>query len=147
MLNQIRLLLAGLIVTLAGQTQDSTKKFTLLYTNDLHAHLEPHNVKWIHETRSVGGFANIATLVKKEKASNPHTLYVDAGDYFTGPYISSLTKGEAVIDVLNTLPLDATCIGNHEFDHGWENVPAQFKKAKFPILNGNIFVKSTQSLT
>lgn len=139
----------ALLIHLIGQVsiaQDSTVKFNLLYTNDLHAHVEPHLVKWVSETRKVGGFANISSLVKQEKEKNPHTLYVDAGDYFTGPYISSLTKGEAIIDILNTLHLDAATIGNHEFDHGWENVPLQFSKARFPILNGNIFVKSTQSL-
>jgi 5'-nucleotidase len=140
--------LSILLLFVAGITlsQAQTKNFTLLYTNDLHSHLEPHKINWVSESRHVGGFANIATLVKKEKNNNPHTLYVDAGDFFTGPYISKLTKGEAVIDVLNQLPLDIACIGNHEFDHGWENMQTQLKKASFPIVNGNIFVKKTGSL-
>lgn len=130
----------------AATAQDSLRAITLLYTNDLHAHLEPQKIGWISDTRLVGGFANIATLVKKEKAANPNTIYVDAGDYFTGPYISYLTRGEAVIDVMNTLSLDAACIGNHEFDHGWENVPVQLNKATFPVLNGNIFLKSAPAV-
>lgn len=130
------------ITSLSAFAQD----LTILYTNDLHAHLDPLKTAWISETRTVGGFANIATLVKKEKKANPNTVYFDAGDFFTGPYISSLTKGEAVIDVMNTLPLDAVCIGNHEFDHGWQNMLTQFQKAKFPILNGNIFYKNTEKL-
>jgi 2',3'-cyclic-nucleotide 2'-phosphodiesterase (5'-nucleotidase family) len=140
--------LSILLLFVAGFTlsQAQTKNFTLLYTNDLHSHLEPHKINWVSESRHVGGFANIATLVKKEKNNNPHTLYVDAGDFFTGPYISTLTKGEAVIDVLNQMPLDIACIGNHEFDHGWENMQTQLKKASFPIVNGNIFVKKTGSL-
>ena len=35
---------------------------------------------------------------------------------------------------MNLLGLDATCIGNHEFDYGWENILEQFKRAEFPIL-------------
>ncbi|MFZ9695871.1 MAG: bifunctional metallophosphatase/5'-nucleotidase, partial [Chitinophagaceae bacterium] len=127
-------------------TNGQTKSFSLLYTNDLHSHLEPHTINWVSNTRPVGGFANIATLVKKEKSNNPHTLYVDAGDFFTGPYISTLTKGEAVIDVLNQMPLDIACIGNHEFDHGWENTQTQLAKANFPIVNGNIFIQKTGAL-
>jgi 2',3'-cyclic-nucleotide 2'-phosphodiesterase (5'-nucleotidase family) len=139
------LLLAALLATnLFAQGQ--SKNLTLLYTNDLHAHLEPQKLGWISDTRLIGGFANIATLVKEEKKKNPNTIYVDAGDFFTGPYISSLTKGEAIIDVLNNMSLDIACIGNHEFDHGWQNVPKQFKKAKFPIVNGNIFIKSNNKL-
>ncbi len=122
------------------------RKLTVLYTNDLHSHLEPHIVPWVSKTRKVGGFANIATLVKKEKRANRHTVYFDAGDFFTGPYVSSLTKGEAVIDAMNHLGLDAVAAGNHEFDHGWKNTQEQFAKAKFPILNGNIFVKETGKL-
>ena len=123
-----------------------SQELTILYTNDLHAHLEPFKTAWVSETRNVGGFANITTLVKKEKAANPNTLYFDAGDFFTGPYVSTLTKGEAVIDAMNAMQIDAACIGNHEFDHGWQNMLTQFKKAKFPILNGNIFYKNTEKL-
>lgn len=123
-----------------------TKKLTVLYTNDLHSHFESQIVPWADKDRLIGGFANIATLVKREKAANPNTVYFDAGDSFAGPYVSSLTKGEAVIDAMNYLGLDAACVGNHEFDYGWENARAQFAKAKFPLLNGNIFIKGTNKL-
>ena len=138
--------LAAILFTLPLCLSAQPKKLTILYTNDLHAHLEPHIVPWVDKKRPVGGFANIATLVKREKAANPNTVYFDAGDFFTGPYISSLTKGEAVIDAMNHLGLDAAAIGNHEFDHGWENARQQFSKAKFPLLNGNIFLKGTEQL-
>jgi len=143
--------LIGLLLTIQNYAQqiekkDTARQLTILYTNDLHAHLDPHRVPWISDKRLVGGFANIATLVKQEKTANPNTLYFDAGDYFTGPYISSLTKGAAVINLMNYLSLDAACIGNHEFDHGWQNVPIQLKAARFPVLNGNIFLKNSRKL-
>ena len=122
------------------------KKLTVLYTNDLHAHFEPQVVPWVDKTRKVGGFANIAKLVKREKSANPNTVYFDAGDFFAGPYVSTLTKGEAIIDAMNYLGLDAACVGNHEFDYGWQNAMEQFPKAKFPLLNGNIFIKGTNKL-
>ena len=100
------LALAAVLVFSSAAVQAQQRDLTILYSNDLHAHLEPHKVPWVSETRLVGGFANIATLVKREKAANPYTVYFDAGDYFTGPYISSLTKGEAIID----LPLDVVRI-------------------------------------
>ncbi len=49
---------------------------------------------------------------------------------FTGPYISTLTKGEAIIDIMNTMPFDAVSVGNHEFDHGVPNMVSQLSKAK-----------------
>jgi 5'-nucleotidase/UDP-sugar diphosphatase len=145
-MKKLVLVLAAALVFASAAVQAQQRDLTILYSNDLHAHLEPHKVPWVSETRLVGGFANIATLVKREKAANPYTVYFDAGDYFTGPYISSLTKGEAIIDAMNYLGLDAACVGNHEFDHGWQNAREQFKKARFPILNGNIFEKGTDKL-
>lgn len=70
-------------------------------------------------------------------------FFFDAGDYFTGPYISTLTKGEAIIDIMNTMPFDAVSVGNHEFDHGVPNMVSQLSKAKFPILLGNIYYTDT----
>jgi len=129
-----------------GSINPQTEGLTILYTNDLHSNFEPMKISWVSETRKVGGFANIATIVKTEKKLNPNAIYLDAGDFFTGPNFCSLTKGEAVIDVMNNMALDATCIGNHEFDFGWENMIDQFKKANFPILNGNIFLASSEKL-
>lgn len=133
------------LAILAGWcAQGLAQDVTVIYTNDLHAHVEPYSVPWIADgKRPVGGFATISTLVKQEKARNPTTFYFDAGDYFTGPYISSLTKGKAIIDILNTMSLDAASVGNHEFDHGWDNTLLQLSQAKFPILLGNVFYQNS----
>jgi 2',3'-cyclic-nucleotide 2'-phosphodiesterase (5'-nucleotidase family) len=121
-------------------SQSFAQNVTIIYTNDLHAHVEPYKVPYIADgKRDVGGFANISTFVKQEKLLNKATFYFDAGDYFTGPYISSLTKGKAIIDIMNTMSVDAASVGNHEFDHGWDNTLLQFSQAKFPILLGNVF--------
>ncbi|NCX77151.1 MAG: bifunctional metallophosphatase/5'-nucleotidase, partial [Proteobacteria bacterium] len=139
-------LLSFLFFLISLNINGGTKEITILYTNDLHSHLVPHKESWMSEDRLVGGFANIATLVKQEKAANPNTVYIDSGDYFSGPYVSTLTEGAAVIGSMNFLGLDAACIGNHEFDHGWQNTFVQLEKATFPILNGNIFIEETGEL-
>jgi 5'-nucleotidase len=131
---------------LSFHTLSEVKELTILHTNDLHAHLFPRIAPWINESRKIGGFANLATLVKQEKQLNPNNILIDAGDYFSGPYISTLTKGEAIIQSMNFLGIDAACIGNHEFDHGWDNMLEQIKKAEFPILNGNLFFEGTDNL-
>ena len=134
------------IISLSFGAYAEVKELTILHTNDLHAHLFPRIAPWISESRKIGGFANLATLVKQEKQFHPNNILIDAGDYFSGPYISTLTQGEAVIRSMNYLGIDAACIGNHEFDHGWDNMLEQIKKANFPILNGNIFFEGTDQL-
>ncbi len=139
---KIKILAAGIALTLPFWA--CAKDVTIIYTNDLHAHVEPYKVPWIADgKRDIGGWANITTLVKQEKAKNKATWFFDAGDYFTGPYISSLTKGKAIIDIMNTMPFDAVTIGNHEFDHGWDNTLLQLSQAKFPIVQGNVFYQNS----
>ena len=139
---KLKTISAALLLTLPFWA--CAKDVTLIYTNDLHAHVEPYKVPWIADgKRDIGGLANITTMVKQEKAKNSATWFFDAGDYFTGPYISSLTKGKAIIDIMNTMPYDAATIGNHEFDHGWDNTLLQLSQAKFPIVQGNIFYQNS----
>ncbi|MGL4568175.1 MAG: metallophosphoesterase, partial [Fusobacteriaceae bacterium] len=116
-------------------------ELTILHTNDLHAHVEPFLFRGLDPNRKVGGFANITTFaksIKEQEKGKREVLFLDAGDYFTGPYISSLTEGEAIIDIMNTMGYDAVTVGNHEFDHGWENGREKLRKAEFPILLGNV---------
>lgn len=139
---KLKTMSAALLLTLPFWA--CAKDVTIIYTNDLHAHVEPYKVPWIADgKRDIGGWANITTMVKQEKAKNNATWFFDAGDYFTGPYISSLTKGKAIIDIMNTMSYDAVTIGNHEFDHGWDNTLLQLSQATFPIVQGNIFYQNS----
>lgn len=119
------------------------KDVTILHTNDIHAHLTPFKAPYVSKDRLVGGFANITTFVKEEKAQNDATFFFDAGDYFSGPYVSTLTQGKAIVDTMNTMGYDAASIGNHEFDHGWDNTLVQLSKATFPVLLGNVFYENS----
>ena len=70
---KIKILAAGIALTLPFWA--CAKDVTIIYTNDLHAHVEPYKVPWIADgTRDIGGWANITTLVKQEKAKNKATL-------------------------------------------------------------------------
>ncbi|EFO1270373.1 bifunctional metallophosphatase/5'-nucleotidase [Escherichia albertii] len=140
---KIKNIAAGILLTLPLWA--CAKEVTIIYTNDLHAHVDTYKLPYVADgKRAIGGFANITTLVKQGKAKNKATFYFDAGDYFTGPYISSLTKGQAIIDIMNTMPFDVVSIGNHEFDHGWDNLLRQLSKANFPVLLGNVFHKDSE---
>lgn len=140
------LILPLLIGSLLGGAPVYAKEITLYHTNDLHAHVMPFIVPYISKERQVGGFANIAGIVKEAKAKDDGVFFFDAGDYFTGPYISTLTKGEAIIDIMNEMSFDAVSVGNHEFDYGVPNIVSQLNKAKFPVLLGNVFYEKMDKL-
>jgi len=68
---------------------------------------------------TVGGAAYLATLVKNLKAQSPNSILVGAGDGISAsPFESMITHDEATVDILNTIGLEVTSVGNHEFDHG-----------------------------
>ena len=70
-------------------------------------------------TVRTGGAAYLATLIKQLKARNANNIVVGAGDMVgASPVTSTLTHDEATIDILNQIGLEVTSVGNHEFDHG-----------------------------
>jgi len=65
-------------------------------------------------------------------------LLLDAGDIFQGTPIGNESRGEAVIEAMNTLDYDAMALGNHEFDYGVGNLVRLVRRAKFPVLAANV---------
>jgi len=63
---------------------------------------------------------------------------VSAGDLLSPSVLSDLFQGEQMVDVLNTLNLDAASLGNHEFDFGVDTLEKRVKESKFPWLNTNL---------
>jgi 5'-nucleotidase len=96
---------------------------TIVHTNDLHGHVE--------------NAAAIAAVARGERARNPNTLFLDAGDCITGTPMSSVFQGEPVFEVMSLMGYDAGTIGNHEFDHGWRQIAKFRKLAVHPLLNAN----------
>ena len=54
----------------------------------------------------VGGFAHLATLVKRMKASRPGALLLDGGDTWQGSATSLWTKGQDMVDAARLLGVD-----------------------------------------
>lgn len=66
-MNKKLLVLPIIIGSLLGSTLSYAKDITIYHTNDLHAHVSPFKVPYISKDRQVGGFANIASVVKDAK--------------------------------------------------------------------------------
>ncbi|MDT9719297.1 bifunctional UDP-sugar hydrolase/5'-nucleotidase [Paenibacillus sp. ClWae2A] len=122
------------------------KTLTIVYTNDFHAQDKPVRATWIEGSPMMGGAAYMAAYINKIRNTEPNVLVLDAGDIITGPPISFLTNGEAPVDLYNTIGFDASCVGNHEFDHGVPNARRLIAQAQFPFLSGSIFYKGTNIL-
>ncbi len=69
----------------------------------------------------VGGFAHLATLVKKIRASRPGSLLLDGGDSWQGSATSLWTKGQDMVDACKLLGVDVMT-GHWEFTFGADRV-------------------------
>ena len=69
----------------------------------------------------VGGFAQLATLVKRLKASRPGALLLDGGDTWQGSATSLWTQGQDMVDAALLLGVDVMT-GHWEFTYGMARV-------------------------
>lgn len=96
-----KLLFLLLIVALAGCQRK--QPIVILYENDAHCAVE--------------GYARLAGQRDAERQHTPYVAIVSSGDFAQGNTVGSLTKGEAIVRIMNAVGYDYLTIGNHEFDY------------------------------
>ena len=75
----------------------------------------------------VGGFAHLATLVKRMKASRPGALLLDGGDTWQGSGTALWTNGQDMVDACKLLGVDVMT-GHWEFTLGMDRVKEILEK-------------------
>ncbi|MGD8526272.1 MAG: hypothetical protein PVJ63_08475, partial [Thioalkalispiraceae bacterium] len=93
----------------------------ILWTNDTHGYLTPvyHReegddlyVERAKREGRVGGFAYIATIVKRQRAAlRDRTLLLDSGDTWHGTVLPVRLAGAPVVEVMNAMGYDAMVPG------------------------------------
>ena len=114
------------------------KQLVILHTNDTHSTIFPINEQ-LPDTMKAGrgGFLRRLAMLKEERQKHPDLLYFDSGDFCQGSAYFTMFKGDVEVGLMNQMGIDASTIGNHEFDFGLENMARIFKMANFPILCTN----------
>ncbi len=116
------LLAAVCLLTQTAETRlvsaKENKKVDIMFTHDLHSHLNSFTTVTEEGTKKVGGFARMKTLIDGQKEKNPNTLLLDAGDFSMGTLVQTVYEQQAAeLRMLGELGFDATTLGNHEFDY------------------------------
>lgn len=119
---------------------EQSKRVVILYTNDEHG--------WLEAADTHGGAAGMMGLWKNNEGYTDagNFLVLSGGDNWTGPAISTWTKGESMVDVMNAMGYDATAIGNHEFDFKVDVLNQRIGQADFPFLSANIRKKGADDI-
>jgi sulfur-oxidizing protein SoxB len=90
----------------------------------------------------VGGFAHLATLVKRLRADagDGRSLLLDGGDTWQGSWTALQTRGQDMVDAGNLLGVDVMT-GHWEFTYKAEEIRANVARSNAEFLSQNIRVK------
>ena len=115
-----------------GKTKDSAQKeLEIVFTHDLHSHLDSFTTEFNGKQQKMGGFSRIATVIQEKKKENPATLVVDAGDFSMGTLYQTIYESEASeLRMLGKIGFDATTLGNHETDYRNQGLANMLNSAK-----------------
>ncbi|XP_008195349.1 mannosylglucosyl-3-phosphoglycerate phosphatase isoform X3 [Tribolium castaneum] len=118
--------------TLAG---GMAHHLVILHFNDV------YNVEPRQGPEPVGGAARFCTAIKSFQHLHPLVLF--SGDAFSPSMLSTYTKGEQMVPVLNDLGTHCAVLGNHDFDHGLEVLSQWVAQTEFPWLMSNVLDNET----
>jgi len=135
----LALALTAALGACSGDERASAVDLTILHFNDLHARLLP-------DDQGRGGYAHLASVLADERATAPAHLTLHAGDLVQGTPVSTLFKGLPAVELANGLGIDAHCLGNHEFDYGWERVGDFIGAAQFDTISANVLNSEGRTL-
>ena len=127
-------LLSTLLSTLLGACAGPAPRGTtpvnvkVLAINDFHGNLKPplggiriKDPADASKTVNVaaGGAEHLASAVAQMRQKSPNHIFVAAGDLIgASPLLSALFRDEPTIQSLSLMGLEASAVGNHEFDRG-----------------------------
>lgn len=130
--------IAALLFLTAGALAEELK-LGILHTNDHHGHLLPFKA---HGEPGHGGVAKRRVALQRARADTAYYwLTLDAGDVMQGTPLSNLLTGFLDFECMNQMGYDAMCLGNHEFDFGYELIRGRMTDANFPMLCCNVVDK------
>ena len=167
----IGLLVPFILVACVVQPVQPPKPIVLniVAINDLHGHIEQEKFNYTSsnnpEAKTVigGGIEVLGANLQAWHKQDKDLLFVGGGDLIgASPGISSLFADEPTIEALGQMGLRVSALGNHEFDHGLQELKrqinggcdsprpdkackfnAQYSGAKFSYIAANVIEKST----
>jgi 2',3'-cyclic-nucleotide 2'-phosphodiesterase (5'-nucleotidase family) len=135
----------GRVLLEALRGAPSYRTVSIVGLTDFHGQLEPTTTTLDGRNVPVGGAAQLGTLFDEELAQLPGAgLLLASGDNVgASPANSGLLEDMPAIDVENAWGLDATSLGNHEFDYGVARLQQHIARADFPFLASNVTETAT----
>lgn len=101
----------------------------ILYDNDVHC--------------EVDGYVEMAAIKKELQSQSNYVSLVSCGDFVQGGVIGSISKGEAIVKIMNNIGYDVVTLGNHEFDYAIPQLKSLMLDLDAKVVSSNFLKKST----
>ncbi|XP_028167770.1 apyrase-like [Ostrinia furnacalis] len=117
-------------------------RLDIVHFNDFHDRFEETTVQFpvckTNDDACIGGFARLYFEIKKLLSEKQNPLLLNAGDVFQGTYWYTLLKWDVEQKFMNLMPVDATALGNHEFDDGPAGLAPYLAALRSPVVAANL---------
>lgn len=100
----------------------------ILYDNDVHC--------------EVDGYVEMAAIKKELQSQSKYVSLVSCGDFVQGGVIGSISKGEAIVKIMNHVGYDVVTLGNHEFDYTIPQLKSLVNSLDAKVVSSNFVKKS-----
>lgn len=117
------LFLYGCNININITPAENNSDITILFTNDVHCGVDGDI-----------GYAGLVAYKKEMEQAGNSVLLVDDGDEVQGGVIGTLTKGEAIVKMMNEVGYDIVIPGNHDFDYGTDRYLELTNMMDFPVI-------------
>src|SRR5215212_4161257 len=116
----------ALLITSVNAAVRRPVEIQILNVSDWHGQLDPNSVNNIN----IGGAAVLSAYFKADRAANPNTLTLTAGDGVGAtPPLSGFFDDVPAIKAMRLMGFDADTFGNHNFDGGLGRLQSQIDLA------------------
>ena len=109
-----------------AEGEETRPDIVILFTSDVHCGIDQGF-----------GYAGLEQIRDGLVAQGNVVILVDDGDNIQGEPIGTMTKGEALVELMNEAGYEIAIPGNHEFDYGMDQFLSLTEKAKFQYISCN----------
>ena len=115
-------------------------------TADIHGNYIPYTSA--DGNFQIGSVARVQTIMNEVRAElgEENVLYVDGGDSPYNTTLANITLGDVSVAALSALGLDATVLGNHDYDYSFENLLRLAENAEYAMLSATTMTAGKKQL-
>lgn len=130
----------------SANAQSNQAHLRLMETTDIHVHVYPYDY-YADAPTDAFGLARTASIVEKIRSESTNSMLLDNGDFLQGnpmgdymAYEKGMSEGDVhpVIAAMNALGVEASTLGNHEFNYGLEFLTKALAGSGYPIVTANV---------